>query len=114
MNALTRSLLSILFLVTFSCKPKFDKEIWLKNQNDNDDNPRFDMVNDLTENHLKRGVNRKEVVNLLGLPLYDTVDNRLEYSYAIGSNPGMHIDPFYLIVAFDSSGRMVHVRIGEH
>jgi outer membrane protein assembly factor BamE (lipoprotein component of BamABCDE complex) len=104
----------ILLIIATSCKSKFDKETWIENKNSDHDNPRFDMVDDLKNNHLKSGMTRKEVVDLLGLPQYDTTDNDFEYQYEIGSNPGVHIDPYFFIVEFDSNGRLHNTRVEEH
>jgi len=104
-----------IFLVTASaCSSKFDKDVWLKNQNSKSDNPRFDMVDDLVKNYLERGMERKEIVQLLGLPTYDTAEYVFEYSYQIGSNSGFNIDPYFLVIEFDSKGQMIDSRVEEH
>jgi len=73
-----KNILIVFLVFTFnsitSCQTKFDKEIWLKN----DDflkikNPRANMVNDLMHNYLKAGMKKKEVVKLLGNPYRDTI-----------------------------------------
>jgi outer membrane protein assembly factor BamE (lipoprotein component of BamABCDE complex) len=109
-----QSVLFIFLLSTFGCSSKFDKELWLKNQNSNPDNPRFAMIDDLSKNYLKKGMGRSEIVKLLGSPAYDTIDNPYDYTYEIGSNPGLHIDPYFLVIEFDSSGRLSNFRTEEH
>jgi hypothetical protein len=96
----------ILFLV-ISCKNKFDKEKWMKNNNDASNNPRFEMVNDLKKNYLCVGKTTLiDIDSLLGKPysqFKDTFHKTTEYKYEIGSNPGFHIDPWYLTLYFDST-----------
>lgn len=114
MQKMGRYTVCILLIIVISCKSKFDKETWSENDNNNYDNPRFGMVKDIEDNYLKSGMTKKDVVDLLGLPQYDTMESPFEYEYRIGSNPGMHIDPFFFIVIFDSKGRFSTTRIKEH
>jgi outer membrane protein assembly factor BamE (lipoprotein component of BamABCDE complex) len=110
-----RALTVCLFLIiSIGCESRFDKATWLENDNSNHDNPRFGMVEDIRNNYLKLGMTKKEVVDLLGLPQYDTTQSAFEYQYKIGSNPGMHIDPYFLIIDFDSKGQFFNSRIEEH
>ncbi len=111
---MTRFILCAFLLTTFGCSSKFDKELWLKNQNSNPDNPRFDMMDDLERNYIKKGMDRFEIVKLLGTPAYDTVDRPMEYTYEIGSNPGFHMDSYFLVIKFDSTGRLVSFATEGH
>ena len=67
----------LIFISLSSCngQNKFDQEIWLKN---NDisirENPRFKMVNDILENHLRKGMSKSSIIELLGKPNTDALD----------------------------------------
>lgn len=65
----------IVFSVIFKVpKIDFDKSIWIGH---NDllvrKNPRLKMIDDLMDNHLKVGMDKKEVIELLGKPYRDTI-----------------------------------------
>lgn len=75
-------LLRILFISIFftsvfnSCQAQqdFNKELWIKNPDISiEDNPRLEMVDDLINSYLKKGMDKKMVVNLLGQPNSDTI-----------------------------------------
>lgn len=108
--------LTILIILTlFSCRNSYDKGVWLKNENQKPDNPRFDMVEDLKSNFLIKGISFDEVKGILGKAgTIDTNHLGIHWTYSIGSNPGMHIDPYYLVIEFDSSGQLTETRISEH
>ncbi|MGE6220003.1 hypothetical protein ACQKCH_09265 [Nubsella zeaxanthinifaciens] len=111
-----RNLIIILTILTLAgCKKNYDKDIWTKNANQNSDNPRFDMTEDLRKNYLLKGTKSKKVFDLLDKPEnVDTTEFGIHWTYSIGSNPGFHIDPFYLVVDFDSTGKLTETRIIEH
>lgn len=57
-----------------SCQSNFDKTEWKKhNKIESFENSRYLMIEDLVSNYLKTGLNKKEVINLLGIPYKDTV-----------------------------------------
>ena len=45
---------------------KFDRDVWLENNNDKANNPRNKMVNDLISNELQRGMSNEQIEQLLG------------------------------------------------
>jgi len=62
-------ILLLLFQISFvSCQNNFDREVWINNNNYHKNNPRIKMVNDLMNNHLKRGMNKFQIFELLGKP----------------------------------------------
>lgn len=71
------------------------------------------MVDDLMKNHIKVGMNKAEILELLGGPTYTDRDS-LEYSYEIGSNPGFHIDPYFFVIEFDTKGQLTKSWTEEH
>lgn len=102
-------------LICISCKQKYDKNIWVKNEHQNTDNPRFDMMEDLMKNYLLKGTSSDKVFELLDKPKdIDTNQLGIHWTYPIGSNPGFHIDPYYLVIDFDSTGNLTATRIEEH
>ncbi|WAC01882.1 hypothetical protein N7U66_18795 [Lacinutrix neustonica] len=68
---------SILFtLLCNSCQAQrdFNKELWSENSElIKEGNTRLEMVNDLMQNYLKIGMDKKQVINLLGEPNSDTI-----------------------------------------
>jgi hypothetical protein len=87
-------MISVLFFLT-SCinqQMDFDKEKW----NERDDifyANREKMVNDLMENHLKKGMSYKEVINLLGSSENYQNDTPNTIGYEIMVDYGCNIDP---------------------
>ena len=65
----------------FSCSSpstKFDRVLWLKHPQEEDRyNPRARIVDDLIKNHLKPGMTKKEVIDLLGKPYEERIEQRL-------------------------------------
>lgn len=81
-SAITKFTVALCFLLlaTTSCTRNkvFDKEVWLSNSNVNDThNLRAYMIKDLMENHLKVGLTRNAVLDLLGKPYKAVIENRL-------------------------------------
>ncbi|CAN5304372.1 hypothetical protein BH09BAC5_BH09BAC5_14150 [soil metagenome] len=102
-------------LILTSCSDKFDKGVWMQNSNDKSDNPRFDMIDDLKNNYLKIGMASQDVHSLLDQPTYiDTNKYGIHWTYPIGSNPGMHIDPYSIIIEFDSLGKYTGTDLIKH
>jgi hypothetical protein len=61
----------------FSTYEKFDRNVWLRNNEMEDQwNPRDGMTTDLLENYLKSGLHRDSIVQLLGLPYLERIENR--------------------------------------
>jgi len=78
----------------------FSKESW---QNDAD--YRYEMINDLRNNYLFIGMEKTEVINLLGEP--DSSDT----SYYLGY-PGNHIDPEILRITY-MDDKISSIWVGE-
>ncbi|WP_143080191.1 hypothetical protein [Hymenobacter arizonensis] len=79
MRGLTYSLYLILCFTT-AChySSSFNQEVWIDNPEMSDTrNPRAKMVGDLMQNHLKTGMSREAVLNLLGKPYKDGIEKRL-------------------------------------
>lgn len=68
-----------------------------------DDSPRWSMVDDLRTNHLKIGMRRAAVVQLLGPPDYKW--SARDYEYTLGGD----IDCEFLEVSFDKRDRLTLV-----
>lgn len=64
-----KALVSLIMLLSFYgfqvYKSRFDSDYWIKHNEFSSDNPRFEMVKDLMQNHLKRGMSKTEVIALL-------------------------------------------------
>lgn len=145
-----------LLFATISCTRNkvFDKEIWLSNSNVNDTrNLRAHMAKDLMENHLKIGLTRNAVLELLGKPYKDVIENRLPKGVKVPDSLSMMndknltseernqlivrinefqrlnakpdtlmlypvgwstIDPNFLAVQFDNTGRVRDFWIEQH
>ena len=57
-----------------SCQTSFNKDVWLSNTDMLDtDNPRIRMMDDLIGNYLHKGLNKSEVIELLGKPSFDSI-----------------------------------------
>ena len=71
----------MLFLLCFlsaSCQQKFNQKKWLENGDINDiKSPRRTMVNDIINNHLRKGMTKKDILVLLGKPSFDEVKTYL-------------------------------------
>lgn len=66
---------------------------------------RGQMAADLISNHLRRGMTRAEVQDLLGSPDADKKGNS-EWEYAVGNYSGFRMDGDYLTINFDPQGRV--------
>lgn len=85
----------------------FDTQQWIAAKNGDAMvlRTRLLMTGDLMENKLKKGTDSATVKAMLGEP-----ERQYGFSYAIGTlTPGM--DPFFLIVEFDSAGRVSRLQI---
>ena len=97
----------------------FDRNVWLAHRNDQFNNPRLDMVDDLVHRRLKRGMPAAAVVDLLGPPdgketylapfedelsKEDEMKTQVVYVYQLGVP---WIDPAALCVALDASDHVL-------
>lgn len=83
-------------------KKEFDKAAWRINwpKYKNDENDRHFMLEDLTDNHLKIGMDSIAIKELLGEP---------ERDFGFSYNMGLYrsgFDPTFLILDFDSKGKL--------
>ena len=70
---------------------KFDRNLWAEFANDwIDDNPRGAMVQDIQKQHLKAGMSKADVIELLGEP--ETVQQNGDFSYIVGMWSGYRMD----------------------
>jgi hypothetical protein len=80
----------------------FDAQQWkvVRNGDQTEKRIRLMMVDDLLENKLKTGIDSMAVKEMLGEP-----ERQFGFSYGLGTlTEG--IDPFYLVVNFDSAGNV--------
>ncbi len=88
-------------------KLKFDKQLWTINWDkyETGENERHYMLNDLIKNHLIIGMDSVEVKQLLGEP---------ERDFGFSYNLGLYrsgFDPTFLILDFDTKGKLKNIEI---
>lgn len=89
----------------------FDRELWIRNyDNYHPDNPRAEMIYDLTKNHLRAGMTKGEVIKLLGKP--DRRNKRHFISYLIGMQ-GFVADPGQLEFELNDENRVIKFYLVE-
>ncbi|APZ92131.1 hypothetical protein Fuma_01736 [Fuerstiella marisgermanici] len=103
-------------LFTFLCSPfsgrVFDRDVWLAQYGSRAaDNPRASMVQHLKWAHLRTGMTRSEVVQLLGEPDWEKQMNL--FSYNVGMWSGFRMDYDSLDVHF-LGDYLSHVRCVQH
>lgn len=88
-------------------RQKFDKDLWTINwpKYKNEENDRHFMLTDLTENHLRIGMDSIAVKELLGEPERD-----FGFSYNLGLYKS-GFDPTFLILEFDEKGKLKEIKI---
>ena len=89
---------------------EFDQALW-KSYTPSDglaDSPRLPMAADLQKNHIKPGMTREQIVELLGEPGNHSED---VYIYGLGKSDVLWPRLYFLDVYFDSSGKVVEARI---
>jgi hypothetical protein len=93
---------------------KFAQDIWLQYAGSGDTyNPRGPMVEDLIEGHLKVGLPKNEVIQLLGTA--DTAEDNHCDGYILGMWSGFAIlDYDYLHVCYDGSDKLVSAFPAQH
>jgi hypothetical protein len=83
----------------------FDAELWHTADLSEQDNPRCLMRRDITENHLKLGMTRAEVIALLG----EVEANEQTTSYYLGFCKPFGVDAVALGLEFDSQDKLSRV-----
>ena len=92
---------------------EFDKVTWEKfSENMEPDNPRGEMFENLTEQHLKTGMTKSEVIKLLGKP--DFREEKDFLSYNIGMWSGYRIDYDSLDLKFNEKGELIEFYRVQH
>lgn len=72
------------FLTACNHSSSFDREVWVDNSDMEDtSNPRAWMVQDVMKNHLRTGMSRKAVLDLLGKPYQEGIERRLLKTIAL-------------------------------
>ena len=77
---LSKLVIILLFCLLTGCiySSLFNRQVWIGNSDVRDtSNPRARMVDDVIKNHLKPGLPRKAVLNLLGKPSHEAIERRL-------------------------------------
>lgn len=112
-------ILTLFTIILFSsCGVKeieFDKSKWNK-KFDGFYEYRENMVEDLLQNHLKKGMDYQKVIELLGEPVNSQNNKTNEISYEIMVDYGWNIDPMegkVLYIEFDKDSIVVGLKL-EH
>lgn len=97
---------------------RFDQAIWLASRTlepDSLDYPRSRMVSDLLWRHLRLGMRKDQVRALLGEPDGESSDSQMRTidKYWIGYYGWLAIDPSFLRLTYDSSGKLIEIDIYE-
>jgi hypothetical protein len=92
---------------------EFNKVEWQKYHKDmNPDNPRGEMFESLTDDYLKQGMSKLEVIKLLGKPDFKEEENFL--SYNLGMWSGFRMDYDSLDLKFSNNGNLVKYYRVQH
>ncbi len=92
---------------------KFEKSKWEKSF-DEFYEYRKNMVQDVMENHLKKGMKLKKVIELLGKPRNYQNENNFEIVYEITVNYGKNIDPIEskeLYIEFNKDSTIIDFKL---
>ena len=113
-------LLGLLTLLSLCCcnlfperlyaRQNFDSSRW-KAYGDSADNRRYEMLDDLLNHHLIKGMTTTEVVDLLGTPEKQS-DSGLYYNCGLPKDAFFFIDPVILWITM-KDGRVVSWKYGE-
>jgi hypothetical protein len=91
----------------------FDKQVWVSMHDQMlPDNPRGQMYQDIIENHVKLGMSKVQVLELLGTPDFKNEINFVSYNLGMWSGMGMDYDSFDLY--FSKSGVLTKTRKVQH
>lgn len=93
-------------LVACAANNQFKADVWQRSSGtDHKDNTRCQMVHDLMDNHLRVGMSRMEVKDLLGDLTEEAVVNVTVGVCDFG------VDYYYLTLTFDEAGRLQDFRL---
>lgn len=108
-------LILITLLTLCGCKSKFDKKLWIVEEDAETYPHRDKMVDDLVENHHLKGLTYHQLVDSVGLPnLNYQVDSGVYY--VIKVDYGWDIDPVYskgLFIKLNKDSIVTSVKIEE-
>jgi hypothetical protein len=91
----------------------FDAAVWKSfNNNDDPDNPRGQMFDDLTKSYLKKGLPKKGIEALLGPA--DLKSENYFWSYNLGMWSGFRMDYDSLDLKFDHDGKLTKFYRVQH
>ncbi|TLF45291.1 hypothetical protein [Maribacter aurantiacus] len=116
MKILNKILTILVCNLLLSCgvkEMKFEKSNWNKSF-DGFYEYRENMVQDVMENHLKKGMKLKKVIELLGKPSNYQNKNDYEIIYEITVNYGWNIDPIEvkeLYIEFDKDSTITNFKL---
>lgn len=92
----------------------FQQDIWLAHHNSDDsENPRGMMINDLKQNHLKKGMSMKDVIDLLGEPDSEKMPDFLSYDLGIWAG-SLSVDWDTLDLKFNEDGNLQSINVVTH
>jgi outer membrane protein assembly factor BamE (lipoprotein component of BamABCDE complex) len=75
--------------------------------------PRSEMIDDLTTSHLRSGMGRKEIIDLLGKPDTSAGSSGDELHYHYTRDGLLFYEHAYLLMSLDQSGNLVSWRLHE-
>lgn len=96
----------------FNDRP-FNRSVWLQAANDDWKNRRGPMTDDLRRHYLRQGMTKSAVRKVLGRSSHSENDQKrgdVDY-YSIGAWGLFPIDPYCLVIQYDTAGRLVSTRI---
>jgi len=92
----------------------FDLAVWNGEPEDSDDFRRHRMADSLVQRRRLIGMNRTEVISMLGEPTATSHFREYDLEYVLGNERGwMSIDSEWLLVRLDGKGRVVAAEIAR-
>ncbi len=112
--------LGLVFLLTFNTlgdeahmSISFDQSQW-KNEEQITEEPyiRLQMIKDVMDNHLSRGLSRDQVIAKLGQPTETPYFRDYDLVYWLGAEPGLiSIDSKWLVIKLDSQNAVADYKL---
>ncbi len=105
----------IISILLFSCgkvtHEKFNSEKWKSENLNSEENwtLRWNMMNDLRNNHKIKGKTKNEIIELLGKP---DNENKNQFYYYLGYS-GNGINTGSLFITFDEDDRAINIKVNE-